>query len=73
MSTYLKVWKLSCSFATEMAAVLIFSKICQKYNLFGRYFLIPQTPGICWTLDVSRTPFYEITLVCLSVCPSIRS
>ena len=25
-----------------------------------------------WTLDVSRKVFYEITLVCLSVCPSVR-
>ena len=26
----------------------------------------------CWTIDVSRTASYEITLVCLSVCPSVR-
>ena len=25
-----------------------------------------------WTLDVSRKVIYEITLVCLSVCPSVR-
>ena len=26
---------------------------------------------IFWTLDVSRTASYEITLVCLSICPSL--
>ena len=31
-----------------MAALSIFSKICQKEILFGRYFLTPQTPGYCF-------------------------
>ena len=39
------------------------------YHLLGSFQLILIG---CWTIDVSRTASYEITLVCLSVCPSVR-
>ena len=40
----------------KMAVFSIFSKICQKCILLGRYFLTPQAPGkISW----KKLPFFN--------------
>ena len=55
----------------KIAALSNFGKICQKCILFGRYFLTPLTPGICFyqiyhlgfrvSLDVLRIKIYHVS------------
>ena len=47
----------------------MFKKMLKVFNKDSYFYL--EHLLWCWTLDVSRTASYEITLVRLSVCPSL--
>ena len=42
------------------------------FILFGEMVKENNRARLYWTLDVSRTASYEITLVRLSICPSLN-